>query len=62
MDTRLPFDKNVLAGRLGMTPETLSRAFMALKEQGVRTHNRCIYVEDVQRLRDFAAIDEQDLH
>jgi len=62
MDTRLPFDKNVLAGRLGMTPETLSRAFMALKDQGVRTHNRCIYVEDVKRLRDFAAIDDQDLH
>lgn len=58
VDIRLPFDKNTLAARLGMTPETLSRAFLALKERGVRTHNRCVYVQNVARLRQFAAIDE----
>lgn len=57
-DTRLPFDKNVLAARLGMTPETLSRAFLALKEFGVRTHNRCIYVEDVTLLRGYGLTEE----
>jgi len=52
-DGRLPFDKHVLAARLGMTPETLSRAFMTLKGLGVRTHNRCVYVASVERLQDF---------
>jgi|GEM_PF-82082 len=62
VDTRLPFDKNVLAARLGMTPETLSRAFMALKEMGVRTHNRCIFVQDVRSLRKFSSLDEVSLY
>jgi len=57
-DTRLPYDKNVLAARLGMMPETLSRSFMSLRELGVRTHNRCVYVEDVERLRQYAQMDE----
>ncbi|HVI50503.1 MAG TPA: cyclic nucleotide-binding domain-containing protein [Candidatus Sulfotelmatobacter sp.] len=62
VDTRLAFDKNVLAARLGMTPETLSRAFLALKDKGVRTHNRCVYIEDAQRLREFAALDDGGLY
>ncbi len=53
-DTRLPYDKSVLAARLGMTPETLSRAFQTLKERGVRTHNRCIYAADVPALSRYA--------
>lgn len=54
-DGRLPFDKHVLAARLGMTPETLSRAFMTLKGVGVRTHNRCVYVASVEQLQGFIA-------
>lgn len=53
-DCRLAFDKSVLAARLGMMPETLSRAFVALRGHGVRTHSRCIYIEDVEALRAFA--------
>ncbi|OIR00329.1 cAMP receptor protein [mine drainage metagenome] len=58
-DTRLPFDKSVLAARLGMTPETLSRAFQTLKERGVRTHNRCIYAADVPALSRYARNQEE---
>jgi len=58
VDTRLAYDKNVLAARLGMMPESLSRAFLALSELGVKTHNRCVYIEDVARLRDFAEMED----
>lgn len=56
-DGRLPFDKNVLAARLGMSPETLSRAFISLKKIGVKTHIRCIYVESVHKLREYSQSD-----
>ncbi|MDR3517972.1 MAG: Crp/Fnr family transcriptional regulator [Azospirillaceae bacterium] len=55
----LPCDKNVLAARLGMTPESLSRAFVVLRDEGVRTRYRDIYVEDVAELRAYAALDEE---
>ncbi|OUS11902.1 hypothetical protein A9Q97_06840, partial [Rhodospirillales bacterium 47_12_T64] len=33
----LPYDKRVIADKLGMSPETLSRTFAKLKKVGVRT-------------------------
>jgi CRP-like cAMP-binding protein len=58
VDTRLAYDKNVLAARLGMMPESLSRAFLALSELGVKTHNRCVYIEDIARLRAYAEMED----
>lgn len=58
VDLRLPYDKNVLAARLGVTPESLSRSFLTLRDYGVRTHNRCVYVEDVARLRQYADLED----
>ena len=37
-DFRLPFDKRLLAARLGCRQENLSRAFAALRSVGVETH------------------------
>lgn len=55
---RLPFDKRLLAARLGCRQENLSRAFAALREVGVETHGSRVILHDVQRLRDYSGPDE----
>ncbi len=50
---RLPFQKSLLAGKLGLAPEALSRAFSALKPAGVSVHGRIIEIGDVNALRNF---------
>ena len=50
---RLPFQKSLLAGKLGLAPEALSRAFSALKSAGVSVHGRIIEIGDVNALRNF---------
>jgi CRP/FNR family transcriptional regulator, dissimilatory nitrate respiration regulator len=47
---RLPYDKRLVAAQLGVTQETLSRAFARLREFGVRTETRDVSVESVTRL------------
>ena len=54
---RLPFDKALLAARLGCRPANLSRAFAALRALGVETHGARVVLHDPARLRDFAAPD-----
>lgn len=56
---RLPFDKRLLAARLGCRQENLSRAFAALRNVGVETHGSRVILHDVPALRDFAVPDEQ---
>lgn len=53
----LPYDKVLIAGRLGMKPESLSRAFAKLKEQGVNMHQSSAEIADVEALRAFARRD-----
>jgi len=48
---RLPYDKRLLAARLGVTQETLSRSFAKLRDYGVRTETREVFLESVSRLR-----------
>jgi CRP-like cAMP-binding protein len=56
---RLPFDKRLLAARLGCRQENLSRAFATLREQGVETRGARVVLHDIPRLRDYAvAFDE----
>lgn len=50
---RLPFQKNVLAGKLGLAPEALSRAFSALRRSGVTVKGRVIEIHDRQALERF---------
>ncbi len=49
---RLPFQKSLLAGQLGLAPEALSRAFSTLRKTGVTVRGRVIQIGDVQALRD----------
>ncbi|AWD21880.1 Crp/Fnr family transcriptional regulator [Fuscovulum blasticum] len=53
----LPYDKVLIAGRLGMKPESLSRAFARLKDQGVTIRQNMALVEDVALLRTYAEED-----
>lgn len=50
----LPFEKKVLASRLGMTPEVLSRSFMALVPYSVRVCGVAVEIHDVEALRNLA--------
>jgi len=54
---RLPFDKALLAARLGCRPANLSRAFAVLRTLGVETHGARVVLHDLSRLRGFAAPD-----
>ncbi len=53
----LPYDKVLIAGRLGMKPESLSRAFAKLRELGVSVRQHTAEIENVDRLRDYAEED-----
>lgn len=50
----LPLDKALVAARLGMQPETLSRSLARLRDAGVETSGSRIAVSDVARLRRLA--------
>lgn len=49
----LPYDKSLIAHRLGMKPESLSRAFVRLRTQGVMTDGNRVMVGDVGQLRAY---------
>lgn len=53
----LPVNKQVLASRLGMTPENLSRAFAALAEQDIHIKGRAVTVGSIERLRAYCSPD-----
>lgn len=50
----LPYDKILIAGRIGMKPESLSRAFARLKSQGVTIKQNHAEIACIDTLRDFA--------
>lgn len=52
-EVTLPYDKVLMAGRLGMKPESLSRAFLRLKDHGVTIRQNQALIEDVAALRDY---------
>jgi CRP-like cAMP-binding protein len=53
----LPYDKVLIAGRLGMKPESLSRAFTKLRSLGVVIDRNHAAIEDVGRLRGYCEED-----
>lgn len=52
-EVTLPYEKYVLAGMLGIKPESLSRAFKRLKPIGVKCVRDKITLNDVSALRAF---------
>jgi CRP/FNR family transcriptional regulator, transcriptional activator FtrB len=51
----LPGGRRLIAGRLGVTPQSLSRAFAALRPLGVTGSGRDVSIADPAHLRRFAA-------
>jgi CRP-like cAMP-binding protein len=56
----LPYDKVLIAARLGLKPESLSRAFARLRLLGVSVHSSHVALSDIAKLRRFAA-DEKSI-
>ncbi|MBO6754989.1 MAG: Crp/Fnr family transcriptional regulator [Roseibium sp.] len=53
----LPYDKILIAGRLGMKPESLSRSFARLKATGVHINRNHATIQDIDQLRAFSETD-----
>jgi CRP-like cAMP-binding protein len=53
----LPYDKAVIAGRLGLKPESLSRVFARLRSVGVDVRASHVVVSEMARLRALVASD-----
>ena len=56
-EVTLPYDKVLIAGRLGMKPESLSRAFARLKDHGVTVRQNVAHIQDVSVLREYVEED-----
>lgn len=54
----LPYEKALIAARLGMKPESFSRALARLRRIGVQANRDHITVSDIQALADFLAEDD----
>ncbi|KQV83732.1 Crp/Fnr family transcriptional regulator [Rhizobium sp. Root1220] len=50
---RLPFQKSLLARKLGLAPEALSRAFSTLREAGVTVSGRSIEISNLNTLKEI---------
>ena len=49
----LPYEKSLIANRLGMKPESLSRALSKLKPLGVNVDRETVFISDVRALKQF---------
>lgn len=54
----LPYDKNLIATRLGIQPQSLSRLLSRLREFGVTTEQNAVHIQDITRLREFVPEEE----
>ena len=55
IEIELPLDKSLIAGRLGMQPETLSRSLARLRTAGVETIGNRVLIRDALRLRSVSS-------
>lgn len=53
IELTLPYDKALIARRLGMTPESFSRALAILRDHGVRVDRDAVAIANIGRLRAF---------
>lgn len=57
---RLDEELRIVAARLGMTPESLSRAFTALRPHGVASRGRSVTVDDIAALRRMCRYEDME--
>lgn len=57
-EVALPFNKALLAGRLGISPETLSRDLSRLAALGVTVQGRKLLIGDLDKLRQSVSCDD----
>lgn len=57
---KLPYRKSIIARRIGITPESLSRALGRLAELGVETAGDEVLIRDVQRLSEYCGAVSED--
>jgi CRP/FNR family transcriptional activator FtrB len=55
----IPFEKKILAARLGMAPEVLSRSFAALGKFGLRVDGAQVTIRDLSALEDLAGVEKR---
>jgi CRP/FNR family transcriptional activator FtrB len=53
VDLKLSFEKRILASLLGMSPENLTRSFVALSSRGVKCNGRMVVITDQNKLEKF---------
>lgn len=53
----LPFVKKLIAARLNITPESMSRAIAALRQVGVDIQDDEVHIRDIEKLRRFCQVD-----
>lgn len=56
-DVRLPYDKKLIANRLGMKPETFSRALASLRKHGVTVRGGNAHIADLVHLRRHVSLE-----
>jgi CRP-like cAMP-binding protein len=56
VEVRLLDERRLMARRLGMTPESLSRAIAQLQSCGVEFNHQRVLIRDVDRLRQFCGL------
>ncbi|WP_448191507.1 Crp/Fnr family transcriptional regulator [Azospirillum sp. sgz301742] len=54
----LPFEKSLIARRLGMQPETFSRALAKLRKIGVETRGAAVFIANTAKLKDFCSSED----
>ncbi|MDV7340166.1 cyclic nucleotide-binding domain-containing protein [Terasakiella sp. A23] len=60
VELELPYDKRLLAARLAMKPESLSRALSKLRPVGLETDRNIIRIKDLDLLRDFCGEEDYE--
>lgn len=55
VEVRFPYDKRIVAEKLGMKPESLSRALVRLSSIGIKSQpDNSVVINDIDRLRRFS--------
>lgn len=60
-EVTLPYDKVLIAGRIGMKPESLSRAFVRLRDHGVTIRQNVASIRNVKALQAFCEDDSDTM-